>query len=137
MCPRALFSIMQALAAGEVAAGARKAERELQHVLWRAVMFILALVGIGVNALIFVILGGHGHSHHGHSHDHRHSHGHSHEHSHGKGSGCNGNTVRPLCPLHVQLAALNIYTWISCQIMSIALQPCVCVCPGLTPRRAS
>ena len=33
-------------------------------------MFILALVGILVNALIFVILGGHGHSHHGHSHDH-------------------------------------------------------------------
>ena len=40
-----------------------------------AVMFILALVGILVNALIFVILGGHGHSHHGHSHDHDHGHG--------------------------------------------------------------
>ena len=43
-----------------------------------AVMFILALVGILVNALIFVILGGHGHSHHGHSHDHDHGCGHSH-----------------------------------------------------------
>ena len=40
-----------------------------------AVMFILALVGILVNALIFVILGGHGHSHHGHSHSHDHDHG--------------------------------------------------------------
>ena len=97
------FSLMQALAAGELAAVTQEAECEAQHVLWRAVMFILALVGIGVNALIFVILGGHGHSHHGHSHDHGHDHGHSHEHSHGKGSGCNGSTVRPLCPFHMQL----------------------------------
>ena len=42
-------------------------------------MFILAMVGIGVNALIFLILGGHGHSHHGHSHDHDHGHTHSHQ----------------------------------------------------------
>ena len=111
--------------------GSQEAQRDVQHVLWRAVMFILALVGIGVNALIFVILGGHGHSHHGHSHDHGHAHGH--EHSHGKGSGCNGHRVRPWCPPYMQLAALCMYTWISCQVMNVGLQPSIGVCPGLTP----
>ena len=46
-----------------------------------AVMFIIAVLGLGVNVVIFGILGGH---HHGafHSHDHCHSHGDSHDHSH-------------------------------------------------------
>ena len=40
-------------------------------------MFILALIGVGINLVIFAILGGHhGHSHAGH--DHGHAHGHSH-----------------------------------------------------------
>ena len=88
---------------------AEEAEAEVQRVLWRAVMFILALVGIGVNALIFVILGGHGHSHHGHSHDHGHEDGHGHGHSHGKGSGCNGNRVRSLCPLRTVGSFIHMY----------------------------
>lgn len=56
-------------------------------------MFFLALAGVGINVVIFAILGGeHGHSHAGHSHGplgHGHDHaGHSHSdagHSHGHG----------------------------------------------------
>ena len=46
-------------------------------------MFILALVGVAVNAVNFFVLGHHGHSHGGHDHGHEHSHetaGHSHSH---------------------------------------------------------
>ena len=51
-----------------------------QNLLGVAVMFILALVGVAVNAVNFFVLGHHGHSHGGHDHDHDHGHGHSHNH---------------------------------------------------------
>lgn len=87
-----------------------------------AVMFILAMTGVGVNLLLVWILGGH-HHHHGHSHDHDHSHGHSHSHGHEhhrSGSGCNGvsrppqlDTV-PESPLREKRAAADAGRGDSC-----------------------
>lgn len=53
-------------------------------------MFILALIGVGINIVIFAILGGHhGHSHAGHDHGHAHGgHSHSAEQSAEHGCGC-------------------------------------------------
>ena len=67
-------------------------------------MFILAMVGIGVNALIFLILGGHGHSHHGHSHDHDHGHTHSHK----KCSGHASHGVSDPSPLR-SISLVNLF----------------------------
>ena len=45
---------------------------------------VVAAIGLGVNLLCALILGGAGHGHgHGHGHSHGHSHGHDHGHSHG------------------------------------------------------
>ena len=68
----------------------------------RAVMFILALVGVVINLSIMAILGGHGHSHGEGGHDHGHGHGHSHSHGqgHGEKHSHNGHAhagVRTLC----------------------------------------
>ncbi len=68
----------------------------------RAVMFFLALAGVLINVLIFVILGEHGHSHAGHDHGHGHSHG-AHDHGHGHGAhahshGGNGGAAHAHAP---------------------------------------
>ena len=55
----------------------------ISMLVMRAVMFILALVGVVINLSIMAILGGHGHSHGEGGHDHGHSHSHSHVHSGG------------------------------------------------------
>jgi solute carrier family 30 (zinc transporter), member 1 len=44
-------------------------------------VFIVGLVGLGVNLMGLVLFAGAGHVHHGHSHGHGHGHGHGHSHS--------------------------------------------------------
>ncbi|KAH8552528.1 cation efflux protein [Umbelopsis sp. PMI_123] len=41
-------------------------------------MCITASIGVVINIILAIVLGGHGHSHGGHSHDHDHDHGHLH-----------------------------------------------------------